>query len=390
MISSIKNFFDFESINPSIKYLSVVAFFTGFVLGYFITVIVILQKYEGFSESTIGIIASCSPLGLISAGFIVSRVLEKLGFFKTLLLSVCFHIICIFSMFVFFNPVILAICFFIFGFMGGLSWMTMDTWVNVVSTNSNRGKAIGIYNSAVTIGLALGPLFVGIFGVEGIIPLTLSLILLFFRLGTLILIRKHVNNVKIPIQSKEFKLSILKISPFIFIAIFLGGVDDSTFVSLFPAYMINDLFTDKQIGIYMFIGGIFGVICQPLVGALTDIVSKRKILFGLLYCHILWLLILHYSDGNIYMVLISVMVGGFASTSLYTVTLAYLGERIEVKDIAVATSIFIIVYEIGEFLGPITVGIMMDNNGNSGFIFTLLCFVIFCIIVGYVRSLLRK
>ena len=84
------------------------------------------------------------------------------------------------------------------------------------------------------------------------------------------------------------------------------------------------------------------------------------------------------------------MISGFASTSLYTVTLAYLGERIKVTDIAFATSLFIIIYELGEYLGPIIVGFNMSIYGNSGFIYTLSSFVIVCIIFGIIRSLLKK
>jgi hypothetical protein len=68
MFSAIKNYADFSTVNSSIKYLSVVAFFTGVVLGYFFTIIVILQKYAGYYEFTIGIVASCFSFGLMSAG----------------------------------------------------------------------------------------------------------------------------------------------------------------------------------------------------------------------------------------------------------------------------------------------------------------------------------
>ena len=40
MFSTIKNYIDFSSINSSVKYLSITAFFTGTVLGYFFTIIV--------------------------------------------------------------------------------------------------------------------------------------------------------------------------------------------------------------------------------------------------------------------------------------------------------------------------------------------------------------
>ena len=390
ILNSLKNYLDFNIVNSSIKYLSLVAFCTGIIISYFYTVLVILQKYAGYSEFLIGSIASFGPLGLILSGFFVTKLLKKFGFYKIIFISAVTQGLCIILMLEFFHPINLSMCFFIFGIMGGLTWMTMDTWVNIVSNNSNRGKSIGIYNSSVTTGLALGPLIVGVMGTSSRIPLTVCMILVGFKIISLISIKKYVNQVIIPEQSSKMKFSILAISPFVFFAIFCAGIEDSSFLALFPAFMINDFFTDKQIGLYIFIGGLFGVLCQPFIGALSDNFNKRIIIFLLLFSHICWLMLLNFSNSNPYLIIFALMISGFASTSLYTVTLAYLGERINVTDIAFATSLFIIIYEIGEYLGPIIVGFNMSIYGNSGFIYTLSSFVIVCIIFGIIRSLFKK
>ena len=77
-MNKLLNYLDFKSIDVSVRYLSISAFFTGIGLGYFFTLIVILLKHNNYAESTIGIIAAFFSLGLMSAGFIVSRVLDKL------------------------------------------------------------------------------------------------------------------------------------------------------------------------------------------------------------------------------------------------------------------------------------------------------------------------
>ena len=390
ILNSLKNYLDFNIVNSSIKYLSLVAFCTGIIISYFYTVLVILQKYAGYSEFLIGSIASFGPLGLILSGFFVTKLLKKFGFYKIIFISAVTQGLCIIVMLEFFHPINLSMCFFIFGIMGGLTWMTMDTWVNIVSNNSNRGKSIGIYNSSVTTGLALGPLIVGVMGTSSRIPLTVCMILVGSKIISLISIKKYVNQVIIPEQSSKMKFSILAISPFVFFAIFCAGIEDSSFLALFPAFMINDFFTDKQIGLYIFIGGLFGVLCQPFIGALSDNFSKRIIIFLLLFSHICWLMLLNFSNSNPYLIIFALMISGFASTSLYTVTLAYLGERINVTDIAFATSLFIIIYELGEYLGPIIVGFNMNIYGNPGFIYTLSSFVIVCIIFGIIRSLFKK
>ena len=390
ILNSIKNYLDFNVVNPSVKYLSLVAFFTGIILSYFYTVLVIIQKYAGYSEFTIGVVASFGPLGLIFSGFFTTKLLKKFGFYKIIFIATSIQGFCIAIMLEFLNPINLAFWFFILGMMGGLTWMTMDTWVNVVSNNSNRGKSIGIYNSSVTTGLAMGPLIVGLFGISDRGPLIICLILIFLKIGVLISIKKYVNQVSIPDQSTKMKFSIIFISPFIFLAIFFAGIEDSAFLSLFPAFMINDFFSEKQIGIYIFVGGIFGVLCQPFVGALSDHFNKRLLVFALLLAHVSWLILLKFSNSNEILIIIALMISGFASTSLYTVTLAYLGERINVSDIAFATSLFIIIYEIGEYIGPIIVGFNMNFFGNAGFTNTLLIFAFFSIIFGIFRSLFHK
>ena len=390
MFLLIKKYLDFESINPSIKYLSISAFFTGIALGYFFTVVVITQKLNGYSENIIGLISASFSLGLVTAGFFVSQILAKIGLYKMLLLSVTVQTLCVLLMFTYFTPINLALGHFIMGIMGGMNWMTMDTWVNIVSNNKNRGKAIGLYNSSISIGFAVGPLLVAIFGTQGLFPIILCHLLMLIRIPALNIIRNHVNSVKIPEQLKKINFSFLKIAPFIFVAIFIGGINDSSFGSLFPAFMINEFFSDRSIGLYFFIGAFGGVITQPFVGALTDRINKRKFLFSLLICHIIWPLLLFNFISSSLVITLSVIIWGFASVSLYTVALAYLGERVSIKEISVATSLFIIIYEGGEFFGPIIVGLSMNKYGNPGFIYSILLITILSLILGIIRSFLKK
>jgi len=293
-------------------------------------------------------------------------------------------------MLIYFNPINLIINHFIMGIFGGMIWMTMDTWVNLVSDNENRGKAIGFYNSAITLGFSIGPLFIGIFGTEGTLPIIIAILLMLIRTPVMMAIKREVNNVKIPKLEKKLNFSFIKIAPFIFIAIFVSGIIDSSFSALFPAYMINESFSDKEIGYMFFVGLFVGVFFQPFVGALTDKINKRLMIIVFLIFHLIWPILLNYFILNILIIYLSVIIWGIASISLYTVTLAYLGERVKIAEISIATSVFIIVFEFGEFIGPITIGLIMETYGNIGFIYSLLIFTFFSIFVGIVRSIMKK
>ena len=390
MFLKLYNYIDFKSINSSVKYLSVSALFTGIALGFFFTLVVILAKFKNFPEGTIGIIAGSFSLGLMSAGFFVSSVLDKIGLYKTMFIGIFIQTICVIIMFIYFNPINLIINHFIMGMFGGMIWMTMDTWVNLVSDNENRGKAIGFYNSAITLGFSIGPLFIGIFGTEGTLPIIIAILLMLIRTPVMMAIKREVNNVKIPKLEKKLNFSFLKIAPFIFIAIFVSGIIDSSFGALFPAYMINEFFSDREIGYIFFVGMFIGVVFQPIVGALTDKVNKRFMIIVFLIFHLIWPILLSNFISNALIIYFSVILWGMASISLYTVTLAYLGERVKITELSIATSVFIIIFEFGEFIGPITIGLIMETYGNIGFIYSLLIFTFVSLFVGIIRTFVKK
>ena len=288
--------------------------------------------------------------------------------------------------FIFFHPIVKSIGHLIMGILGGIMWMTMDTWGNIVSNNNNRGKAIAFYNLSITLGFAIGPLLISFFGTIGVFPIILGILLMIIRTPVIIYIKDYVNSVKIPKKEKNINFSLLKVAPYIFLAIFVSGIDDSSFAVLFPAYMINFLFTDRFIGFLLFFSLILGILSQPFVGALTDKMNKRKLIFILLILHCIWPILLHNYYEIMFFLLLSVTIWGIASTSLYTVALAYLGERYQTKELILATSVFIIVYESGEFFGPATIGYMMDIFGNSGFVYSIFISTIIVFIIGLIRT----
>ena len=81
---------------------------------------------------------------------------------------------------------------------------------------------------------------------------------------------------------------------------------------------------------------------------------------------------------------------GICKCKFIYVALAYLGERVSIKEISIATSLFIIIYEGGEFLGPIIVGFSMNKLGNIGFIYSILLITTLSLLIGIIRSIYKK
>ena len=121
--------------------------------------------------------------------------------------------------------------------------MTMDAWANIVASDKNRGKAIGLYNSSISIGFGVGPLIVAFYGSSGNLPVIICLILMSLRILTIIFIKKHIHEVNIPSQNNKINFSFVLFAPFIFIAIFVVCIPIILFkfhyYTLLEAYLPN-------------------------------------------------------------------------------------------------------------------------------------------------------
>jgi MFS family permease len=61
-------------------------------------------------------------------------------------------------------------------------------------------------------------------------------------------------------------------------------------------------------------------------------------------------------------------VWGGTSFGLYTLSLAILGERSSLAELAAANTAFVMVYEVGSVSGPILAGAAMEVAGRDGLI----------------------
>ena len=60
------------------------------------------------------------------------------------------------------------------------------------------------------------------------------------------------------------------------------------------------------------------------------------------------------------------------------------------RDLLTSNSLFIIIYEGGEFFGPIIVGLSMNKFGNPGFIYSILFITIISLILGIIRTIFKN
>jgi len=66
-----------------------------------------------------------------------------------------------------------------------------------------------------------------------------------------------------------------------------------------------------------------------------------------------------------------------------------LGERYKTSQVASATAIFVMVFEIGSVAGPLIGGKVMDIQGPSGFIVTISVITFLFLMISLYRTIRR-
>ena len=357
----------------------------GIKLGTLIPLLSLILESKGYSNLEIGINTIAQPLATVLFVRITPKIIHRFGLTKSLVVSQLIAIVLYFSFLFVEGLTAWFIIRFIIGFAGALAWNAFDTWMLTLADDTNRGKVVATYNMVFAIGFAIGPAVIGLTGLEGSLPfITIALI------SFIVIIPMLTLRVEAPELSEHRPIPVLLAviaAPTIFGAAILMGLEDVMFVSFFPIYLIKSGFGYDTALNYVTISLAGGVLAQPLIGYLLDKYNKRNILNSLVVIVFISPIILHYSLDNFIITVISLVAWGASGAGLFATGLTMLGERYETSQVASATAVFVMVFEVGSVSGPLIGGKVMDIQGPSGFILTISVLTFLFLMVSLYRTI---
>ena len=363
------------------------ALIIGIKLGTLIPLLALILEARGYSNTEIGLNVVAQPLAVILFVRITPIIIHKIGLAKSIIIAQIFTIILYFTFPIFDSLTSWFVIRFIIGFAGALAWNAFDTWMLSMADDTNRGKIVTIYNTVFVIGFASGPIVLSFTGIEGWLPFIVISSLSFMAILPLIML--EIEDPKLPDKKSLPVFAAIIAAPTIFGAAILCGLDDVMFVSFFPIFMIKNQFAQEIALQYVTITLVGGVMCQPLIGVLLDKFNKRLLLniavLITFFCPILFAIYL----DNFYVMAASCFIWGGAASGLFAISLTMLGERYSASQVAGATAILVMVFEIGSLIGPLIGGRVMDAVGPMGFIYTVTSFTFIFLVISIYRTIWR-
>ena len=363
------------------------ALIIGIKLGTLIPLLSLILESRGYSNTEIGLNVVAQPLAVILFVRITPIIIHKIGLARSIVIAQIFTILLYFTFPIFESLTAWFIIRFLIGFAGALAWNAFDTWMLSMADDSNRGKIVTIYNTVFVIGFAIGPMVISLTGIEGWLPFVVIAALSFLAIIPLITIK--IDDPKLPEKKSLPVFAAIIAAPTIFGAAILCGLDDVMFVSFFPIFMIKSNFSQDLALQFVTITLVGGVICQPIVGVLLDKVNKRLLMNIAVLITFICPIIFAIFINNFYIMAISCFMWGGAASGIFAISLTMLGERYSASQVAGATAILVMVFEVGSLTGPLIGGRVMDIVGPMGFIYTITSFTFIFLVISIYRTFRR-
>ena len=350
---------------------------------YLATCFAIDLKIQGYEERYIGLSLSLWGIGVIFGALFHNLVRKKLNLFSTILLGstiqLFFSLIFLFDQ----NTYLVALMQFMMGITSAINSLTLESYISSKFKKSS-GFYISLFWSSAGLGAITGSLIIAINGINEF-TYYIAVVFFFLHFFPIYLFRTAIIQVKIENISLKFSKDTLNKIKYLLVCVVLFGACDAGFSSLFPSYLLEESFSDKQIGRINFLAGLIALVFYPFMGKLVDYYNKVIIFNTFCFINFFNLLILYFiSDFYIYIICVAFYY--YTIGTIFLITFNIVGKTLEGGVIVFGIAGHYISENIGSFLGPNLIGNIINININYFFLIFIFLYLLIVLVFNFSQS----
>lgn len=289
-----------------------------------------------------------------------------------------------------FNVALWAIMRTLTGFCLAALYATIESWLNVKSSNDARGQVLSIYLVTTYLASLIGQLLINALEIEGLGLFCLGALLMSLSLVPVVLTRvagPELANVK------RLGLRVLyQASPLGVVATWGAGMLSAAFYALGAIYADSLHLDVFQISLFMGVPIFGGFVLQWPIGRLSDRYDRRTVLLGVLgVCILSSVALAFFSFGGFSLtpLLIAVVFLGGGLATIYPLAVAQAFDYVDRADMVSASGGLLLVWAIGGTVGPLVASFFMGRFGPSA-LFVYLSVVAIALAAFTLYRMLRR
>ena len=334
----------------------------GICTGMTSTLLSLRATLEGFGTLTTGIIMSAYFIGYLFGTTRAPKDIYYLfpsGFTGLAAASILVQAIWV-------DPVVWFVMRFLTGFAISAIYVIVESWLNTMADNKNRGALLSIYLVLIYGGLVAGQLILGVtdpaeFMAFAIVALLMNLALIPILISVTVEPTTTTPR-KVPISS------LMKIVPLGIINAFIMQACYSMFYGVGPMYATYIGLSVGQVSFFMASFILGGMLAQAPIGMLSDRVDRRYVLAGCAGSAALIALVLSQLDASIpWLIYLCMGLLGASALPMYSLGMAHTNDFLEKDQMVGATGAILKVGGLGAIFGAPSVAALMQFGAVNYF-----------------------
>ena len=254
-----------------------------------------------------------------------------------------------------------------FGFAGTVLFFASEYWIVAAAPAIGRGRVIAVYALCVSGGFALGPLILGLTGLEGFLPFAVAAGVVIAGLAPILWGLRSAPD--IGDEDAPPPLAALRVfvtDPGVVFAVVLFGAIEFGAMALIAVWGVRSGLAEADAAILLSVFAFGAMILQLPLGWATDRFDHRWILALAAAGSAIAPLAMLAAGPSYPLMLAAVAFWGAFSVGLYSVALTEMGARYRGARLAVANAAIILGYGIGALVSPVLFGLAMDAIAPDG------------------------
>jgi MFS family permease len=346
-------------------------FGVGIAYGALTPLLSLRLEAAGTSSLVIGLQGAMFPLATLAVGGFLPALVARVGLLAILFASLAVAAACALAFPLFPSLAAWFALRFAMGAAGSTHWVVSEIWMNALATEKDRSRLMGVYATLLAAGIALGPLVVRFTGTQGVAPF--AAVAAGIAIAALPLAWARANAPELPKREPLGPRQLFARQPGVLMAALLAGLLDAALFVFLPLYGLRAGLPQAEAVtlVAWFMAG--NVLFQIPLGWWADHGDRRRLLRGCVACSLAGALLLPVlSPGGALasapLLSATLFLWGGTSFGLYTLSLAELGARSRLAELAAANTVFVMVYEVGSLAGPVLAGASMQLAGRNALV----------------------
>lgn len=327
------------------------------------------SELEGFDTTVTGLIMAAYFGGFLVGSQVTPRIMARVGHIRVFagLASLVSTTALVHAIFV--TPATWVALRLVFGFaMAGL-YVVVESWLNDLVSNENRGRVMAVYMVVSMGGLGVGQLLLGLGD-----PLRTTL---FIAAGALMAL--SIAPVSLSINDAPYfelphaaRYRILwESAPLGVITAIGAGVANGAIIGMASVYATQEGLTTSRTAVFVAAAALGSVALQWPVGNLSDRIGRRASILIVTFAAVAVGLLAPIIDrGSIWLIAAMFLLGGL-SFPMYSLALSHVVDVLPPGQAVTGSVAVVFLTGVGAIFGPLSASVTMNLMGPSGFFWAI-------------------